>query len=419
MEAFYAIWHWVGVYYWVLLVAAVLFAIVFMSVYKFERRYIRQFKPADETKLPTPNFYTREMNNKAGKLGFQNCSWFAQDRGKLYHCTVTMYVSPDNLTLLLVGGGKLVGIDYKTTLLCSKPVEGAVLVTSDQIGEVDSTGFFDKEFLLNANLEELWELHKSRVAFFEGKVEKFDRSDVLAEFEELSRRHVHVLTEHGLARWLDKKKEQWRHTVKGSLQSYICFRRESRKVKKQRKRFLRRAPGERIGGFRSTGIFARVHEFLMPPSEIIEDVGVKLGDVVLDFGCGDWSCSIAVAKAVGAEGKVYALDVHPDACEEVMKRGKKKGLRNIETIESDCMTGLSDECIDIVFFHEILHALGDKQEKVLKELYRVLKINGVLSFSEHGMKEKEIMASVMRGGLFKLLKKGEDLYRFMKVTGGE
>lgn len=255
VEVFYQIWHWIGVFYWVLLIAAAAFAILFMSVGKFERRYIRQFKPVDETKLPTPSLYTGEMNEKAEELGFHNCGWYAQDIGKLYHCTATMWVSPDNLTLLVVAGGKLAGIDYKTTLLYSKPVDGAVLVTSDEIGGVDITGVFDKEFLLNADLEELWTLHKSRLAFLGGKVEKFNRSDVLAEFEELSRRHVRALVEHGLGRWLDKQREQWRYTLKGSIQNYFCFRRESRKLTQQKDRISKRRPGEAIGGFASMGVW--------------------------------------------------------------------------------------------------------------------------------------------------------------------
>ncbi|MHC4543762.1 MAG: class I SAM-dependent methyltransferase [Planctomycetota bacterium] len=416
VEFFFQIWQWIGVYYWILLVAAVVFAIIFMSVYKFERRYIRHFKPADEKKLPTPSFYTREMNEKAAKLGFHNCGWYAQDIGKLYRCTATIWISPDNLTLLVVGGGKLAGINYMQTWLYSKPVEGAVLVTSDQIGEVDSTGFLDKEFLFNADLEELWELHKSRLQFLAGKVEKFDRTDVLAEYEELVRIYVNVHVEHGLARWLDKKKEQWRYTLKGAIQSYICNRTEMRKAKKQEKRLLKRKPGEAIGGFGSMGALARVRDLLMSPSEIVKDAGVGLGDVVLDFGCGDWSCSIAAAEVVGAEGKVYALDIHPDACRQVNKRATKKSLRNIVTIRSECMTGLTDECADIVFLHEVLHALGYKKKMVLRELHRVLKVKGILSFSDHNMKTKEIIAAVTEQGLFKLLKEGGDLYRFTKVT---
>jgi len=416
VEFFFQIYHWIVIYYWVLLVGAVVFAIFFMSICKFERRYICQFKPVDETKLSTLTWYTREMNEKAGKLGFQNCGWYAQDRGKLYHCTATVWISPDNLTLLVVGGGKLAGINFKQTWLYSKPVGCAVLVTSDEIGEVDSTGFSDKEFLLNADLEELWDLHKSRLKFLACKVEKFNRSDFLAEYEELSRRHVRVLVEHGLARWLDKKREQWRYTLKGSIQNYICCRREMRKLKKQKDRISKRKPGEAIGGFGSMGVLARARDLLMAPSEIVKDAGVELGDVVLDFGCGDWSCSIAAAKIVGAEGKVYALDIHPDACQEVNKRAAKKSLRNIETIRSDCMTGLSDECVDIVFLHEVLHTLGDKKQTVLKELHRVLKREAILSFSDHHMKKKEIVAAVTGQGLFRVLKKGEDLYRFAKVA---
>jgi 2-polyprenyl-3-methyl-5-hydroxy-6-metoxy-1,4-benzoquinol methylase len=416
IEVFYRIWHWVGVYYWVLLIAAAAFAILLVSVGRFERRHVRQFKPVDETTLPTPSFYTREMNEKAEELGFHNCGWYAQDRGGLYHATATMWVSPDNLTLLVVAGGKMAGIDYKTTLLYSKPVGRAVLVTSDEIGEVDITGVFDKEFLLNADLEELWKLHKSRLSFLAGKVEKFNRSDVLAEFEELSRRQARALVEHGLGRWLDKQREQYRYTLKGAIQHYFCFRRESRKLTQQKDRISRRKPGESIGGFASMGTLGRFRDLLMPPSDIVKDAGVEPGAVVLDFGCGDWSCSIAAAEAVGPEGKVYAMDIHPDACEDVKKRAAKKRLRNIETIRSDCMTGLSDECVDIVFFHEVLHALGDNKQAVLKELHRVLKREGILSFSDHYMKQEEIVAVVTRQGLFRVLKRGGDLYRFAKVA---
>jgi hypothetical protein len=46
----------------------------------------------------------------------------------------------------------------------------------------------------------------------------------------------------------------------------------------------------------------------------------------------------------------------------------------------------------------------------------MLKDEGILSFSDHYMKKKEIMASVTGEGGFRLLKKGENLYKFAKVT---
>ena len=98
------------------------------------------------------------------------------------------------------------------------------------------------------------------------------------------------------------------------------------------------------------------------------------------------------------------------------EQAKKEGLKNIETIQSDCMTGLDDDSVDVIFLHEILHALRkEKHEKVLKELYRVLKVSGVLSFSDHHMKKEERIPTVTAGGLFRVAKKGEDLCRFEKV----
>ncbi|GAH20347.1 unnamed protein product, partial [marine sediment metagenome] len=48
------------------------------------------------------------------------------------------------------------------------------------------------------------------------------------------------------------------------------------------------------------------------------------------------------------------------------------------------------------------------------ELHRVLKQNGILSFSDHHMKENEIISKVTDKGLFKLLRKGERAYNFIK-----
>ena len=81
------------------------------------------------------------------------------------------------------------------------------------------------------------------------------------------------------------------------------------------------------------------------------------------------------------------------------------------------MTGLEDDSVDVIFLHEILRALRKKKhEMVLKELHRVLKTGGTLSFSEHDMKEEEIISTVTAGRLFRVAKKGEDLYSFEKVT---
>jgi len=88
-------------------------------------------------------------------------------------------------------------------------------------------------------------------------------------------------------------------------------------------------------------------------------------------------------------------------------------LKNIEIIHSNCKTGLPYNSIDVVLLYDVLHELN-KPNEVLKEIHRVLKSNGILSVSDHHMKENEIISKVINKGLFKLLRKGERTYNFLK-----
>ena len=91
----------------------------------------------------------------------------------------------------------------------------------------------------------------------------------------------------------------------------------------------------------------------------------------------------------------------------------EKRLPDVETIQSDCKTGLPDASVDVVLLYDIFHDLSDP-DGVLAELHRVLKQDGILSFSDHHLKENEIVSGVTRNGLFKLLRKGERTYSFGK-----
>jgi ubiquinone/menaquinone biosynthesis C-methylase UbiE len=85
----------------------------------------------------------------------------------------------------------------------------------------------------------------------------------------------------------------------------------------------------------------------------------------------------------------------------------------VETIVSDCQTGLPDNTLDAVLLYDAFHHLSDPNG-VLKELHRVLKPDGILSFGDHHMEEKEILAELTKDQLFRLLKKGQGTYTFLK-----
>ncbi|MBN2379258.1 class I SAM-dependent methyltransferase [candidate division WOR-3 bacterium] len=170
--------------------------------------------------------------------------------------------------------------------------------------------------------------------------------------------------------------------------------------------------------FRMMAAFIGLRNQLNPPRDLLEvEVKLKPGSQVLDFGCGPGGHSIAAAGIVGPHGKVYALDIHPLALQMVERSAEKHGFTNIETIQSDCETALDRESIDTVLLYDIYHCLTEP-EAVLRELNRVLKPRGSLSFSDHHMKEADILRCVECTGLFKLQKKGEKTFTYLKGGNG-
>ena len=150
------------------------------------------------------------------------------------------------------------------------------------------------------------------------------------------------------------------------------------------------------------------------PQDTLSEVDIRAGFRVLDYGCGTGSFTFAAAKRAGPEGKVYALDIHPLALEKIQKGAVKRGLVNIETVLTSCITQVEPSSIDVVLFYFVLHWLTDP-DCVLGELHRVLKSNGLLSFRDPYMKEEEILQAITQKGLFRLAEKREKSYLFVKA----
>jgi ubiquinone/menaquinone biosynthesis C-methylase UbiE len=157
----------------------------------------------------------------------------------------------------------------------------------------------------------------------------------------------------------------------------------------------------------------RLRDLFLPRMNNLKEAGIKPGLHVLDYGCGPGGYITAAAELVGKSGKIYALDIHPLAVQIVQNIASKRKLTNVETICSDCKTGLPDNSVDVVLLYDTFHSLTDPNG-VLEELHRVLKPNGILSFSDHHMKENEIVSKVTNSGLFRLSTKGKRTFGFFK-----
>lgn len=160
--------------------------------------------------------------------------------------------------------------------------------------------------------------------------------------------------------------------------------------------------------------FFKIRDKFHPPVEKIRKAHIKTGDIILDYGCGSGSYTIIGAEEIGPKGKIFAADIHPLALIKVRKRAGKGGHTNIETIQTECATGLDDESIDVVICFDVIHAILDKND-ILKEFHRVLKPKSTLSFDNHHMKEDEIIDFITSEELFKLSEKNDKQYNFIKI----
>lgn len=165
--------------------------------------------------------------------------------------------------------------------------------------------------------------------------------------------------------------------------------------------------------FRLMSLCFKVRDFFIPPRKILTEARIQQGFNVLDYGCGPGSFLTPLSEIVGGSGKVYAVDVHPLALRRIESIASRKRLTNVVAIRSDCETRLPDSGVDAVLLYDTFHTLADP-EKVLRELHRVLKQGGILSFRDHHTSETEMLSGVTGAGLFRLFRKGKRTYTFLK-----
>jgi len=133
---------------------------------------------------------------------------------------------------------------------------------------------------------------------------------------------------------------------------------------------------------------------------LLKEVGIKKGQAVLDFGCRSGNYAIPAAKLVGARGKVYALDRDEDALDELMEKAGPFALRNIETMGTygGVEIALEDASVDVVLLYDVLHIYyfpaARERRKLLYEVHRVLKPEGLLSVRPTHIEKDQIMTEI-------------------------
>ena len=97
------------------------------------------------------------------------------------------------------------------------------------------------------------------------------------------------------------------------------------------------------------------------PAEVIQALNLKPGSRVADLGSGSGYFTLRLADAVGPTGKVYAVDIDAGLNEQVAKRARERGYKNIEVILAKVDDPLLPPSgVDMIFTTNVYHHIHDR-----------------------------------------------------------
>ena len=125
--------------------------------------------------------------------------------------------------------------------------------------------------------------------------------------------------------------------------------------------------------------------------EFFKSIGMKKGQAVLDFGCGEGHYAIPAAKLVGEKGKVYAVDKDKQALDRLMQIIEENNIKNVEVIKKESISPLENNSLDFILCYDVVHYLKDRKI-IYHELYRVLRPEGIFSlYPKHHKNDYPLM----------------------------
>lgn len=136
------------------------------------------------------------------------------------------------------------------------------------------------------------------------------------------------------------------------------------------------------------------------PVKNIEQLGLSKGMFVADFGAGSGFYTMSAAKAVGNDGRVYAIDVQKDLLQKIKNEANIERISNIEIIWGDVEriggTRLKDASIDACVIANIFFQTAEKNnvcleaKRILKNGGKALVVDWLDSFGGLGPRQEDV-----------------------------
>lgn len=135
--------------------------------------------------------------------------------------------------------------------------------------------------------------------------------------------------------------------------------------------------------------------------KIVAAVGLKPGMKIADIGAGTGLFTLPFAKAVGAEGRVFAVEIAPKFLTHIRTRARKANAANVETVLCTVRSvELPENSIDLAFICDVYHHFEFPQAS-LASLHKALKPGGemvLIDFKRIPGESSDFVMSHVRAG---------------------
>ena len=93
---------------------------------------------------------------------------------------------------------------------------------------------------------------------------------------------------------------------------------------------------------------------------LVQILQVKPGSIVADVGAGSGDISIAIARRVGPQGRVYSTEINPKLLDKIRSLAQRENSANVIPIAGrEDSTELPPGCCDAIFLRQVYHHLTD------------------------------------------------------------
>lgn len=126
--------------------------------------------------------------------------------------------------------------------------------------------------------------------------------------------------------------------------------------------------------------------------DVLRDLGMRPGDVIVDLGCGRGAHSLPAARLAGDAGRVAAVDVQPTARRRLTRAARNLGLSNIRTASSmeELPSLLDGRPCSAVLLYDMLHFMNPVERRRIYDFVRnLLGADGRLLVSPRHMRDND------------------------------